>query len=96
MFKKFTSIGLAMVLFAQITFSIGVEHVFLDESNEEEFFYLESDEQVILEATLEDDFIDDSVVVVLNRATSRSDRQFTVEDFRDIGAVEVDLQEYII
>ena len=95
--KKLTAIPLtsAMVWLMQTTFISGANRVFLDESNLEEFFYLESDEQIILDATLEDDFIDDSVIGVLNRATSRSDRQFTVEDFKDIGAVSVEYISYL-
>ena len=58
------------------------------------FFYLEPCEQVFSEATLEDNFQDNSVIIVLTRTESRissiESRSFTAEDFRDVGAVYVE------
>jgi len=53
------------------------------------FFYLEPDEQIFSTTTLADDFEDNSVVIILNRTTSRDNRTFTSEDFGDIGALYV-------
>jgi len=53
------------------------------------FFYLEPDEQTISEATLDDDFENDAVIIVLNRTISRSNESFTASDFSDIGALYV-------
>jgi len=58
--------------------------------DEDLFFYLEPDEQIFSEATLDEDFEDNAVVIVLNRASSRDDRTFTAMDFSDIGAVYVE------
>ena len=46
--------------------------------------------QDIDQESIDDDFKDDSVIVVLNRDVSRdNERDFTAEDFSDIGAVYV-------
>jgi len=54
------------------------------------FFYLEPDEQVFAETTLDDTFEDDAVIIVLNRISSRDDEDFTVEDFGNIGALYIE------
>ena len=62
------------------------EHVL----DEDRFFYLEPCEQIFSTTTLDDTFVDDAVIVVFNRATSRENRDFTVTDFSDVGAVYVE------
>ena len=58
------------------------------------FFYLEPCEQIFSEATLEDDFEDSSVIVVLDRTASRisslENRSFSARDFQDVGAIYVE------
>ena len=55
------------------------------------FFYLGIEESAELpEVTLDNDFEDNSVIVVLNRASSRDDQTFTVDDFDEIGALYVE------
>ncbi|MCL2071122.1 MAG: leucine-rich repeat domain-containing protein [Oscillospiraceae bacterium] len=58
------------------------------------YFYLEPCERDFTEILLEDDFEDDSVVIVLDRATSRATsrerRDFTAKDFKDVGALYVE------
>ena len=58
------------------------------------FSYLNPCEPFFSEATLDENFEDNSVIVVLDRAksreTSREDRTFTARDFRDVGAVYVE------
>jgi len=57
------------------------------------FYYLESCEQTYSQATLEDNFEDNAVIVVLDRAKSRTtsleNRSFMAGDFSDVGAVDV-------
>jgi hypothetical protein len=53
------------------------------------FFYLEPCVEIPSEATLDENFEDNSVIIVLNRAATREDRAFTASDFRDVGAVYV-------
>lgn len=63
------------------------------------FFYLEPCEQIFSQATLADNFEDNAVIIVLNRAKSRTasrdNRDFTARDFRDIGALYVENLSYL-
>ncbi|MCL1880961.1 MAG: S8 family serine peptidase [Oscillospiraceae bacterium] len=56
---------------------------------------LEPCEPVFSTTTLDDDFEDNTVVIVLNRTVSREERVFTVEDFNDVGAVYVGNVSYL-
>lgn len=47
------------------------------------------DAKVVSRATIEENFTDNAVIVVLNRQATRSFREYTVEDFAEINAVEV-------
>jgi len=64
----------------------------VEDLSDEDFWnlYLETDEQVLSEATLDDNFEDNAVVIVLNRVVSRGNRTFTTMDFGDIGVVYVE------
>ncbi|MCL2842603.1 MAG: S8 family serine peptidase [Oscillospiraceae bacterium] len=52
--------------------------------------FMMPDEQIFSTATLDDDFRDDSVIVILTTEASRNNRDFTARDFRDIGAAKVE------
>jgi len=54
------------------------------------FFYMKPDEQIFSKATLDDNFEDNAVIIVLNKALSRDDRTFKAMDFGDIGALYVE------
>jgi len=56
---------------------------------EDPFFYLEPDKQIFSKATIDENFTDNAVIIVLNRASSRDRRIFTELDFSDIGALYV-------
>lgn len=59
--------------------------------DEEIFDFLEIEEEKdISEATLEDDFFGDSLTVVLTRAASKDNRDWTAEDFKEVGAIGVE------
>ena len=48
-----------------------------------------SREKVYCEASLEDDFTDDAVMIVLTNEASLEFVDYTLEDFREIGCVEI-------
>jgi len=66
------------------------EQMLSEKDSLDRFFYLEDDEQVFSGATLDEDFEDNAVVIVLDRITSRDGRIFTVLDFQDVGALYVE------
>ena len=59
--------------------------------DEEVFDFLETEEEKeFAEATLEDDFHGDSLIVTLTRAASKDNRDWTAEDFKEVGAIGVE------
>ena len=50
---------------------------------------IDNDTKVVSEATIEENFTDNSVIVVLKRQATRSFREYSVEDFAEINAVAV-------
>ena len=47
------------------------------------------DAKVLCDAILEDDFVDDAVIVVLDEQASQNFRQYTPKDFPEIGCENV-------
>jgi len=47
------------------------------------------EEKIYCKATIDDDFTDDRVIIVLNRETTRQFREYTTEDFPEIDCVQV-------
>jgi hypothetical protein len=90
MFKKLISLKLAMVLLISGTLLAKAERAVVVEINSEGFFYLEPCEQILSDTTINDDFEDDSVIVILNRAASRESINRTAWDFSDVGALYVE------
>jgi hypothetical protein len=82
MFRKLLSISLAMVLLVSMTGMVDIATL-------SPYSYV-TDEQIFCTATLEDDFQDNSVVVILTKSASRDNRDWTTRDFRDVGAVEIE------
>jgi subtilisin family serine protease len=86
MFKKLVSFALATTLVVALLFTVGAE----DRVKNADVLDLRlADEKFLSTATLEDDFNDDSIVIIFTRAASRDNRDLTARNFRDIGAVEV-------
>jgi len=85
-FKKLISITLAVILFVSMTSSANAPRL---EDSISLYSYVH-DEQIFCTTTLKDDFHDDSIVAILTKAASRDNRDWTIRDFRDIGAVKVD------
>ena len=50
---------------------------------------ISSDEKYICKATLDDDFADDKVLFVINKELSKSDPEFTPDDFKNIEIAEI-------
>jgi len=50
---------------------------------------IDIDTKVVSGATIEENFTDNGVIVVLKRQATRSFREYTVEDFAEINAVAV-------
>jgi len=51
---------------------------------------ISSDEKYICKATLDDNFSDDKVLFVINKELSKSDPEFTPEDFKNIEIAEIE------
>ena len=50
---------------------------------------ISSNEKYICKATLDDDFADDTVTFVINKELSKSDPEFTPDDFKNIEIAEI-------
>jgi subtilisin family serine protease len=87
MFKKLISLVLVTVLLMLGTGFADVENniTFMDD-----YELRLADEKVIFTETLDDNFFGDSVVVILTKAASRDNRDWTVDDFHGIGAIEIE------
>jgi hypothetical protein len=90
MLKKLISVMLAVVLISSMAISASAEIVIVGEINLGGLSLTEPCEQLFSTATLDDDFCDSSVIIVMNRNQSRENRSFTARDFSDIGAVYVE------
>ncbi|MCL2013584.1 MAG: S8 family serine peptidase [Oscillospiraceae bacterium] len=61
----------------------------------EETSSYKEDEKIYCYATLKDDFADDAVIVVINRANSEINKEYTIEDFKEINPAGVRDLTYI-
>jgi subtilisin family serine protease len=86
--KRVISVLLTMVLLISATPFVVAENVFRDEICFS--LYSRSDERILSMATLDDDFCDNSIVVIYTVSASKNNRDITTGDFRDIGAVAVE------
>lgn len=88
--KKKLIIGIVTLLFVVLsstTFGI------IDNSSHSAYAY-ESQEKVYCNASLKDDFTDDTVIIVLNGNASRSFRSYSAKDFPELELLHVaDLTE---
>ena len=55
-------------------------------ASQEEYETDYKEEKIICKATLDDDFADDKVIVVLNHKTSLELKDYTPEDFKQVNA----------
>ena len=92
--KKIVSIALVLTLCVSfgVSADMGRRTDDIDITDETNiYFYLEPCEELFSGATMDDNFEEDSVIVVLNRDISRdNDRNFTTKNFQDIGAIYVE------
>ena len=81
--KKILSLILVLVLVLSL-----VSNVFAREFTEDEFLKKQdSDKKVYCTATLENDFADDSIIVVINKSNSYINKEIEKNKFSGISAV---------
>jgi len=92
MFKKYMSFVLILAFILSVVIPVSAENMDytdvindMDDLREIINTNEEPDEQIFSTATLDDDFADDAVLVVLTREASRDNRIFTALDFQDVG-----------
>ena len=95
--KKYLSIFLLIAMFLSFQFSFGAadensDMVFNFEKRGNEIFDVEEelvDKKVYCDMTIDDDFIDTSILVVLEKEKSREKDKFVPEDFPEIDCIEI-------
>ncbi|MCL2540483.1 MAG: S8 family serine peptidase [Firmicutes bacterium] len=86
--------GLSLLLIVAVVFVTSFSMNYVQNGKVYADDFRVDDQKFFSEATLEDDFADDSVLVVLNYEASRSSKAYTTRDFVDIGCINVvDLSE---
>lgn len=94
---------ISTIMIITLIFSFGVTGKAIDKSalsyaDIENMISTEADEQIFSNATLDDDFADDSIVVILTEEASKSNRDFTSDDFKEIDISTIEnvtkLSEY--
>ena len=92
MFKRIISIALSMVLILSFSFpsvALNTEDLPLRKFDESFFANRRADEKILSTATLEDDFNDGVVVVILTTEASRNNRDYTAKDFPEINVAGI-------
>ena len=97
MYKRLIAAVVTTILFVQGIADSSANS--LNKTGLDYFFCLQPCERSFSDSTIEGDFEDNSIVVVLTRQKtreiSRSGRVFTARDFRDVGAVYVRNSMYL-
>lgn len=91
MLKKIISYALILSFVFSMMINVSANNIGDTTSiNIEDINFITPDEQILSTATINDDFADDSVIVIFTTEASRNNRDFTAEDFKDIGALKVE------
>jgi len=91
MLKKFSSFIIILAIVFSMTINVGANNINGTIAiNIDDINFVIADEQIRSTSALDGEFAYDSVIVIFTTEASRNNRNFTANDFRDIGAARVE------